>query len=457
MQTQAYFSNIDYYISKELESAEDSIYVAVAWFTDANLFNILCEKAGKGLDVRLIVMDDDITRTYGLNYNLLEKAGGKVYMVDSGPMGNTMHNKFCVIDSKTTITGSYNWSIKAQSNHENITITSGNSSLAASFEDEFERIKVRYHGKDPVKSFDFKVVVNRLKIIENLIQLDETDGIKDHLNKLKAYQLTEEIEKTVKLLDAGMFSEASAAIEEYLKKASAVAQYQDTNAEQLKWEIMYLEIEIITLETEKASILKAISDFVYSYNLAFGQMLLEILKLKKEKLEAAGLNQKSRRFRQAEEAYRQQEQSYQHSKAETHFELDQDEMAVIKVKYRKACTLCHPDKYEDDLSKAKATKVFIELQKAYQINDLKRVSDILDNLEKGIFDIESGQEGSSHQNLQHRVQYLRHRLDELNKELNGLRRDKTYCQILSIRNMDYFFEEEKYRLENELQQLKNEQ
>jgi len=33
-----------------------------------------------------------------------------------------MHNKFCVIDSKTVVTGSYNWTKKAQSNYENITI-----------------------------------------------------------------------------------------------------------------------------------------------------------------------------------------------------------------------------------------------------------------------------------------------------------------------------------------------
>jgi hypothetical protein len=457
MQTQAYFTDISEHIANELEAANESIYVAVAWFTDKSLFRILCRKASEDMDVQLIVMDDDITQNFGLDYSLLEDAGGRVYMVDGGPMGNTMHNKFCVIDGKTTITGSYNWSIKAQNNHENITITTDNSSLAASFEDEFNRIKVRYHGKDPLKPFDFKVVANRLKIIDNLIQLEETGEINDHLKKLKAFQLTTEVENILGLLDALLFSEASAAINDYLQKASAIAAYQDADAEHLRWEIRYLEIEIITLETEKASILKVISDFVYSYNLTFGEMLLEILKLKKEKLKAAGFDNKSKRFQKAEEAYRQQEQSFEQAKEETHFELDQDELADIKAKYRKACTLCHPDKFEDEISKAKATEVFIELQKAYQINDLNRVSEILDNLEKGIFDIGSGQHSNSNQSLQQRVQYHRQRLDELTKELNYLRSDKTYREILSIDNMDSFFETEKRRLEYELKQLKNEQ
>jgi hypothetical protein len=457
MQTQAYFSDISLFLARELETANECIHVAVAWFTDPSLFRILCRKASDELDVQLIVMDDDITRNFGLEYSLLEDAGGRVYMVDGGPMGNTMHNKFCVIDGKTTITGSYNWSIKAQSNHENITITTDNPSLAASFEDEFQRIKVHYHGKDPLKPFDFNVVVNRLKIIDNLIQLEETGEINEHLNKLKVFQLTTEVEKILQLADAMIFSEASAAIREYLQKASAVAPYQDTDAEHLKWEIRYLEIEIITLETEKASILKVISDFVYFYNLTFGEMLLEILKLKKEKLKAAGFDKKSKRFQKAEEAYRQQEQNFEQAKEETHFELNQDELAEIKAKYRKACTLCHPDKFEDEISKTKTTEVFIELQKAYQINDLKRVSEILDNLEKGIFDIGPEQDGRIYQSLQQRVQYLRQRLDELTKELNDLRNDKSYSEIMSIDNMDSFFEKEKNRLENELKQLKNEQ
>lgn len=454
MNIQAYFTDISSHITKELEAANESIYVAVAWFTDPSLFRILCRKAGEELDVQLIVMDDDITRNFGLNYSLLEDAGGRVFMVDGGPLGNTMHNKFCVIDGKTTITGSYNWSIKAQSNHENITITTDSPSLASSFEDEFHRIKVRYHGKDPLKPFDFKVVFNRLKIIDNLIQLDETEEINDHLKKLKVFQLTTEVEKAIGLLDDMHFSEASAAINEYLQKASAVAPYKDTDSEHLRWEIRYLEIEIITLETEKASILKVISDFVYSYNITFGEMLLEILRLKKEKLAAAGLGNKSKRFQKAEEAYRQQEHNFEQAKEETHFELDQNDLAELKTKYRKACTLCHPDKFEDDISKAKATGVFVELQKAYQMNDLKRVSEILDNLENGIFDIGSGQDSSIYKGLQQRVEYLRERRDELTKELNDLRSDQYYVQILSIKNMEAFFEEEKNRLENELEQLK---
>jgi phosphatidylserine/phosphatidylglycerophosphate/cardiolipin synthase-like enzyme len=106
MDTQAYFTNIRSHISAELKNAASTIYVAVAWFTDPQLFSLLCAKAKAGLDVQLIVMDDDTTKMYGLNYTELEHNGGKVLMIDGDTTSVTMHNKFCVIDGLTTITGS---------------------------------------------------------------------------------------------------------------------------------------------------------------------------------------------------------------------------------------------------------------------------------------------------------------------------------------------------------------
>jgi hypothetical protein len=40
MQTQAYFENIQQQLIIELEKAQQSIYIAVAWFTDGKLFGL---------------------------------------------------------------------------------------------------------------------------------------------------------------------------------------------------------------------------------------------------------------------------------------------------------------------------------------------------------------------------------------------------------------------------------
>ena len=105
METIAYFSNIRSHIQTELKSAKDSIFVAVAWFTDSKLFDILCQKATQGLDVQLIVMDDDITRNCSIDYSKLEVCGGKVFLINNEITGTLMQNKFCVIDKTNTITG----------------------------------------------------------------------------------------------------------------------------------------------------------------------------------------------------------------------------------------------------------------------------------------------------------------------------------------------------------------
>ena len=52
--------------------------------------------------------------------NNLEKANVCAYPYEEGDQ--LMHHKFCVIDRSTVITGSYNWSFRAQENEENITV-----------------------------------------------------------------------------------------------------------------------------------------------------------------------------------------------------------------------------------------------------------------------------------------------------------------------------------------------
>ena len=452
METQAYFSNIRSHISAELKKANDSIYVAVAWFTDPKLLAILCDKAKTGKDVQLIMMNDDINRAYGVNYNELENCGGKVYLID-GDTGTLMHNKFCVVDGSTTITGSYNWSNKAQSNHENITITTDSTLLAESFIDEFRRIKVLYHGKDALIKFDAEIVCKRLLIIDNLIQLEEYDQILLHQTKINEYELTVEVAAIVSSLKVPDYTSASLSIRDYLVKIKSISTYIDVDLEQLKWEIKYLETEILAIENEKVTIEKIISDFIHTYTLAFGELLSKILKLKKEHLQRAGNDERSKEYEEAEKEFRDFKERYREEKKKEFYDLSADEKEDLKKLYRKAATLCHPDRFTDEDMKAKAHLVFIELQEAYAKNDLKRVKEILDKLEKGIYDIEQKGSGNKKQDLLDRINYLRTRLNEITKSVNDLLISKSYKDIITIKNMDTFFEEEKERLEKELNNL----
>lgn len=460
MTTQAYFQNIRKHIKEELTSATQSIYVAVAWFTDRHLFKILCDKAKEGLNVQLIVMDDYITQNCAINYKEIENYGGKLYLI-SESFGTLMHNKFCIIDEKTIITGSYNWSMKAASNHENITITSEAEALAFTFIVEFRRIKETYHGKDPLKEIDYTIVNKRLSVIDGLIQLEDYSDILAHMIKLNEFELPLPIKEIIVELEDAKWFTASSKIKDYLKRSQSITVFDDLKAEELKWKIKYLELEIVALENEKTTILKIISDFVHTYTIRFGALLSKILKLKKEKLQASG-NERYEEYKKAEEAYQSFKEDFhkEQEKEKDYTHLNDEDKEELKKKYRKAASMCHPDvvanKFPNDIEKQKkAEDLFKILNDANSKNDLKTVSKILSNLENGIFDFQQEGDASSTKRevLEARLEYLKEKLEVLRNDLIGLRTDNTYRQVIDIQDFEAFYQREEERLNTELNEL----
>jgi phosphatidylserine/phosphatidylglycerophosphate/cardiolipin synthase-like enzyme len=114
-----HFEKIQGQIIERIKSAKFIIWVAVAWLTDKELLGELWKKQKEGVNVRLIINDDEINKKYGIDY---EKHFDSKRVEPIGRYENIMHNKFCVIDLKTVIHGSYNWSVKAQWNKETISI-----------------------------------------------------------------------------------------------------------------------------------------------------------------------------------------------------------------------------------------------------------------------------------------------------------------------------------------------
>ncbi len=53
MELKAHFSNIHKVIIDHLEQAQSEIVAAIAWFTDRDIFEVLCKKARSGIKVKL--------------------------------------------------------------------------------------------------------------------------------------------------------------------------------------------------------------------------------------------------------------------------------------------------------------------------------------------------------------------------------------------------------------------
>jgi phosphatidylserine/phosphatidylglycerophosphate/cardiolipin synthase-like enzyme len=133
IEIEIHFEEIQAQIIEQIRNAKFSIWLAVAWLTDKELLRELYNKKKDGLNVRIIVLDDDINKNYGIEY---EKFFEAKRFKPKGIYKNIMHHKFCVIDLKTIIHGSYNWTNKARWNKETVSIDNSRE-LAEKFASEF--------------------------------------------------------------------------------------------------------------------------------------------------------------------------------------------------------------------------------------------------------------------------------------------------------------------------------
>lgn len=140
VEVEVHFKEIQSQIIEQIRQAKYTIWVAVAWFTDKVLFNELLNKKAQGVNVQVIVADDDINRKSGFDY----EGNFEAYRVQNkGMYDNIMHNKFCIVDLKTVIHGSYNWTNRAKYNKETITIDTSRE-LAEKFASKFIELKTNY-------------------------------------------------------------------------------------------------------------------------------------------------------------------------------------------------------------------------------------------------------------------------------------------------------------------------
>jgi tetratricopeptide (TPR) repeat protein len=133
------YQNIEQLLSVNIIKTKSNLKIAVAWFTSPNLFAIVMQLLERDVVVELILCNEEINFINPkINYDQFIAANGKLYV---GNPSHLMHNKFCVIDDRYLINGSYNWTLKAEkSNYENVVLTD-NLNLVNDFKGYFEYLK----------------------------------------------------------------------------------------------------------------------------------------------------------------------------------------------------------------------------------------------------------------------------------------------------------------------------
>lgn len=128
------FDKIKEEIIQGIRGAKYTIWVAVAWFTDRDIFNELTKKKDEGLNIRIIISKEDANKPL---LSELERTFEVTIVNNWGSYSsNRMHDKFCIIDLEYVMHGSYNWSKNATNNKETWA-TALDRDFVKKFADEF--------------------------------------------------------------------------------------------------------------------------------------------------------------------------------------------------------------------------------------------------------------------------------------------------------------------------------
>ena len=476
MYLQAHFQNIQQVIIDPLQDAQHEILVAVAWFTDREIFEVLCQKAQSGVHVSVALLGDDINQAPGaLNFHRLRNLNGKVTFLPSGSDGSPMmHHKFCVLDTTTVITGSYNWSRKAQSNDENITVVSDAPEFSTQYRQAFFGLVAGLTPQDTASStpVNTDAVRRRLEMVRNLILLGEQDDLPPHIQKLRPIVEQLRLQALLQDLEQGNYKNALQDIETYLQRSSALVLREDIDVPNLQFQLQVLELRLQSLSNEKSDLERTLVIFNRRYNDALGTLLIDLLgaqaKLARQKAERHRQQQQAEQeAEQAEQEAEQAEQDWQDYQQEYEAQqtqdapshLNEEDEQELKKIYRKAANLCHPDKFEDDQKDA-ATQTFVVLQELYDNNDLSALRELYTSLKNGgLLKAPRSTTLSRSDALRAAIAELQHRISETLRQLQRLHHSEGADLLRLAGNTESewlsFFEKQKQLLQEEILQLQH--
>jgi phosphatidylserine/phosphatidylglycerophosphate/cardiolipin synthase-like enzyme len=130
-----------------IKRAKKQIYAAVYMLTDKKIVDALIEAKKRNVDVQIITDITSVDSEYG-KAKMLAKNKVKTYVFKTKTPATSfrrnplMHNKFAVID-KNVWTGSFNWTVSANTKNQENVICTNAKSVREKFLAYFKKLKKR--------------------------------------------------------------------------------------------------------------------------------------------------------------------------------------------------------------------------------------------------------------------------------------------------------------------------
>jgi len=135
-----HFENHSSVIRQELLKATQSVFIAVAWINFRVYEDVFEELISKKIPLHIQCTDNNTNRSHQAAIDRLNATGAKIRLLKMPGSRNHMHHKFAVVDKRTIINGSFNWSPNATQSFENLMVLKDCPSEAEEFINEFYRM-----------------------------------------------------------------------------------------------------------------------------------------------------------------------------------------------------------------------------------------------------------------------------------------------------------------------------
>ncbi|MES2063526.1 MAG: phospholipase D-like domain-containing protein [Bacteroidota bacterium] len=169
-------SEIKQRIVQEISSAKQSVKLAMAWFTDRDIAGAIIAAKNRQVNVDILLSSNVQNETVK---QMFTAAGVPVHAFETGDERGMMHHKFCLIDNRLTINGSYNYSYNASNNNvENIHL-SDDTATHRQFLAEFDRLKYNIDNNIPLSTN-----AQTSKLSEPVEPVDAAESFSQHLHNL---------------------------------------------------------------------------------------------------------------------------------------------------------------------------------------------------------------------------------------------------------------------------------
>jgi len=154
--TQPWQDSSNGFIGEQLAKAKTSVNFALFVFSEQKIADILAKNHEKGVNIKGLIDPGFAYRYYSEGLDMLGVALTRNCKFEKNnnpwdsaistvgipeiPEGDLLHHKFAVVDEKVVITGSHNWSASANYQNDETVLVIENSTVAAHYQREFERL-----------------------------------------------------------------------------------------------------------------------------------------------------------------------------------------------------------------------------------------------------------------------------------------------------------------------------